>query len=148
MFRQTHRPGRLTFFLAILAMLALAGCEGLKSCSSSIQAVALLASNWTVRCTASYGEISEEQYVSIDLDEVVTLNNVVESIIIVSIESGELQLRVNNGLGIPVLLTARPGAPITYQGPIEVRGATRVTFDLVPAYGTVTGVSYDATFAG
>jgi hypothetical protein len=134
--------------VAVLLCLALAGCEGMKSCSSSIQAITLLASNWTVRCTASYSELSEEQYVTIDLDEVVTFAGTVEGIIIVSIESGELQLRVNNGTGMPVLLTARPGAPITYQGPVEMRGATRVTFDLVPAFGTVTGVTYDATFSG
>jgi pyruvate kinase len=140
--------GTVRLAVAVVICLVLAGCEGMKSCSSSIQAIALLASNWTVRCTASYGEISEEEYVSIDLDDVRTFASTVEAIIIVSVESGELQLRVNDSTSMPVLLTARPGAPITYQGPIQVRGATRVTFDLVPALGTVTGVTYDATFSG
>jgi hypothetical protein len=134
--------------LLVVVLLLGAGCSGLKNCSSSAVSSGLIAVGWSQTCHATYDELTEWQEVRINFDDLGLMPGSVAAQIKLSVESGTVQLSMQDGSNMPLIVTASAGKPGEYSGTANVSPGPSVRFVLTPMDGTALGVKYEVRFSG
>lgn len=134
--------------LIVVCLIALAGCDGLKSCSSTAVSSGIIATNWTYSCNATFNELTEVQIVDIKFEDLGVYTDDVEASVTVTVETGSATLTVYDANYNPVMLTAIPEQPATYTGRARVNVSQGVQFEIAPIGDGAKNVHYEATFSG